>query len=214
MSIDSKFNQWAKSPEGRAKISGKMEEYYKKGISRTKSGDDIVSEKRIAIAASKFRRCLESAARDAGLPDSVMAHILSMDYNPKPIYVGDGFEILFLFGGDLHRDSLEDGSDYYNGAFGGHTGSVRTGETGIENIIALFNNGAKAQDYTYGWWNGHKATGDASFRSASPEGDFAWVRSKKDRAPLHFIQQAIDDFNGNYGSELNMTAVAAEVYKK
>lgn len=198
MSIDSKFNQWAKSPEGRAKISGKMEEYYKKGISRTKSGDDIVSEKRIAIAASKFRRCLESAARDAGLPDSVMAHILSMDYNPKPIYVGDGFEILFLFGGDLHRDSLDNDEGY----------------EGIDNIVALFNNGYSAKDYVYGWWDGHSPTGSALLRSATPGEDFAWVRSKKDRAPLHFIQKAIDDFNGNYGSELNMTAVAAEVYKK
>ena len=42
----------------------------------------------------------------------------------------------------------------------------------------------------------------------------AWVRSKKDREPLKFIQQAIRDFNGNYGSEFDVTAViAADIYE-
>ena len=46
-------------------------------------------------------------------------------------------------------------------------------------------------------------------------GDYAWVRSKKERDALKFIQQAIQDFNGNYGSEFNVTAVvAADIYEQ
>ena len=32
------------------------------------------------------------------------------------------------------------------------------------------------------------------------------------RTGLHFIQQAVQDFNGNYGSDYNVTAIAGDEY--
>lgn len=34
------------------------------------------------------------------------------------------------------------------------------------------------------------------------------------REPLHFIQQTISDFNGNYGADYDVTAVAADIYMR
>lgn len=34
------------------------------------------------------------------------------------------------------------------------------------------------------------------------------------REPLHFIQQTISDFNGNYGVDYDVTAVAADIYMR
>lgn len=105
------------------------------------------------------------------------------------------------FEDNLRRESLDDGINGY------------TGE-GIDNIVALFNNGYHASDYVYGWWDGHQATASTLFRSGSDiKANYAWVRSQKDREGLHFIQQAVDDFNGNYGAEYHVTATAGDVYQ-
>lgn len=178
-------------------MKAKVEEYQRAGVSKTRAGSRIISERRIAIAVSRLRKCLEAAIRDAGLPESVAEHIRSM-YDIKPIRVGETWEVCLYFGGELHRDSLDNELPYH----------------GIDNIVALFNNGYEAGDYVYGWWDGHAPKGEALLRMATPGEDFAWVRSKKQRQALRFIQQAVSDFNGNYGAELNMTAVAAAVYEK
>lgn len=71
-----------------------------------------------------------------------------------------------------------------------------------------------AQNYVYGWWDNHSPSGAAIGHSLYND-NYAWVRSKKERDALKFIQQAISDFNGNYGSEYNITAViAADIYEQ
>ena len=100
------------------------------------------------------------------------------------------------FEDDLHRDSLDN----------------ELGYDGIKNIVALFNNGYHAKNYVYGWWDGHRATGDGVLRSGY-DNDFAWVRSKKEREPLRFIQQAVADFNASYGAEYGVTAIAGTAYE-
>lgn len=114
------------------------------------------------------------------------------------IQTEEGFEIPLYFEGDLHRDSLDNDLGY----------------EGINNIVALFNNGYHAQNYVYGWWDNHSPSGAAIGHSLYND-NYAWVRSKKERDALKFIQQAISDFNGNYGSEYNITAViAADIYEQ
>lgn len=130
------------------------------------------------------------------LPESVMKHIAGMS-SENYIQTKDGFEIPLYFAGDLHRDSLENDLGY----------------GGINNIVALFNNGYTASNHVYGWWNGHTSTGESVTRSNGGD-NFAWVRSKIERPALRFIQQAISDFNGNYGAEYDVTAVAAEIYEE
>ena len=197
MSLKDKLDTWIKSPQGQARMQAKMEQYVRDGVTKTAAGSDVVPETRIYRAAAKFIQVLRDTAQTYDLPESVMKHISEME-SGNIIVTSDGFEIPLYFDGDLHRDSLENDAGY----------------DGIDNIVALFNNGYHASNYVYGWWNGHSpTTGDVSMRSGTDND--AWVRSKKDREPLKFIQQAIRDFNGNYGSEFDVTAViAADIYEE
>ena len=146
---------------------------------------------------SKLEEYNRNGVKETAAGDSVMKHIDGMS-SSGIIQTGDGFEIPLYFEGDLHRDSLENDLGY----------------SGIDNIVALFNNGYHAQNYVYGWWDNHSPSGEAVGRSLYND-DYAWVRSKKERDALKFIQQAINDFNGNYGSEYNITAViAADIYEQ
>ena len=197
MSLSSKLNAWIRSPQGQARLQGKMAEYTRYGIEKTAAGDSIIPEKRGWEAAAKFIQVLQMTAKSYDLPESVMKHIDEIDIG-SIIRIGDGFEVPLYFGGDLHRNSLENDATSYGG---------------IDNIVALFNNGYHASNYVYGWWDGHSPSGESIGRSLHNE-DFAWVRSKKEREALKFIQQAISDFNGNYGSDYNVTAVAADIYEQ
>lgn len=68
---------------------------------------------------------------------------------------------------------------------------------GVDNIINLFDKGYKAKRYAYGYW----AT--AGMR----------IRSKLTRPPIHFMSDAINDFNSHYGSQYNCRAVLGDKYK-
>ncbi len=198
-SIMSKVGAYSRSVSGKLRMKERIGEYASSGVEKTAGGSKIMTEDDMYQAAYKMMDVLKLTAKDADLPVSVMQHILTMDCT-KPTKMSDGhMEIWIYFGGDKHRESLEDGD-------GGHTGE------GIDNIVALFNNGAHASNYVYGWWNHHDPKGEALTRSLSKD-DFAWVRSKKDREALHFIQQAVQDFNGNYGADFNVTAVAGDDYQ-
>lgn len=195
-SLQQKLDAWEKSPEGQKRIQDTIDRYRKEGRKFTNAGSPLDGKARLIEAADKMISCLRSAATDAGLPVSVRAHFDSLDYT-NPVEVGDGkYMVSVYFSDDLHRDSLENDLGY----------------EGIDNIIALFNNGAHAENFVYGWWNNHSPSGEAVSRSM-PGDSYAWVRSKKDREGLHFIQQAVNDFNGNYGSMYNVTAKAGSDYK-
>jgi hypothetical protein len=175
-----------------------LEEYNRNGVKKTAAGDSVIPETRIYEAAAKFIQVLQMTAKSYDLPDSVMRHIEGMSSSGTIIQTEEGFEIPLYFEGDLHRDSLDNDLGY----------------EGINNIVALFNNGYHAQNYVYGWWDNHSPSGAAIGHSLYND-NYAWVRSKKERDALKFIQQAISDFNGNYGSEYNITAViAADIYEQ
>lgn len=179
-SIMDKVESWSKSPEGKRRMNGVIEKYAKEGREVTAAGDKLVNDKTMWEAAVKFIEVMKRTARNFDLPESVMAHIENM-YSGSIVKTPGGYEVPLYFGGDLHRDSLENGLGY----------------NGVDNIVALFNNGYHAKNYVYGWWNSHGRT----------------VRSKKDREALRFIQQAVKDFNDNYGSKYNVTAVAGAPYE-
>ena len=205
-SIMSKVGAYSRSVSGKLRMKECIQKYAAEGKSKTAGGSKVMTEDEMWKAAAKLIWVLQETARNFDLPQSVMQHFNSLECS-KPYRMPDGSTVMYVyFEDDLRRESLEDGYDYYGGKFGGYTGE------GIDNIVALLNNGAHAKDYTYGWWNGHSPTGDALSRSMGTDG-FAWVKSKKDREGLHFIQQAVNDFNGNYGSEYNVTAEAGEAYQ-
>lgn len=66
---------------------------------------------------------------------------------------------------------------------------------GVTNIVALLNNGYHASKYVYGNWHGEN------------------IRSLKDRKGLHFMQDAIKEFNAKYGAKYGCKAELAEIYK-
>lgn len=203
-SIMSKVGAYSRSVGGKLRMRECIQNYATSGKSKTAAGGKVMTEDKMLEAASKMITILRMTANEYGLPESVRRHFDSLECS-SPIRLRDGSTVVYIyfddrFDGGLRRESLEDGD-------GGHTGE------GINNIIALFNNGAHASKYVYGWWNGHKPHGEALARSGGQlDADYAWVRSKKDRDALHFIQQAVSDFNGNYGYEYDVTAVAGDEY--
>lgn len=66
---------------------------------------------------------------------------------------------------------------------------------GVDNIVALFNNGYKASDYVYGNWHGNR------------------VRSTISRPGLNFMQEAVSDFNGGYGAANDIVAKLSGEYE-
>lgn len=195
-SIMSKVSAYAQSSAGKEKMNKRIQQYVSYGVKQTAAGDKILTEDKMWEAVSKFLYVMRVTAAEYGLPESVMEHINGLESAGQIRKTPDGYEIALYFEGDLHRDSLENDLGY----------------EGVDNIVTLFNNGYHAKNYVYGWWNGHKATGDGVLRSGV-DTDFAWVRSKKEREPLHFIQQAVHDFNANYGADYGVTAVAGTAYE-
>ena len=195
-SVMSKVEAWSKTEEGKHRMKETVERYQKEGRTTTAAGSKIINEQMMTEAAAKFISILQSTARSTDLPESIMKHFASLKYS-SPVRMPDGSRSMTVyFEDDLHRDSLDN----------------ELGYDGIKNIVALFNNGYHAKNYVYGWWDGHRATGDGVLRSGY-DNDFAWVRSKKEREPLRFIQQAVADFNASYGAEYGVTAIAGTAYE-
>ena len=107
-----------------------------------------------------------------------------------------------------HFDSLDasasfkmpDGSATIFIYFGGelHRDSLAPQDySGIDNVVALINNGYGDHPNmakVWGEWHGMR------------------IHGLTQRTGLHFIQQAVQNFNGNYGSDYNVTAVAGDNY--
>ena len=196
-SIMRKVSAYSKTENGKAKMRDVIQQYRTKGVGKTAAGDKVITESDMWMAASKMIDVLRSTAQSCDLPPSVLRHFDSLECS-QVYEMPDGTSVIYIyFEDDLHRDSLENDLGY----------------EGIDNIIALFNNGYHAHNYVYGWWNGHRPTGEAVSRGSTGTEDFAWVRSKKEREGLQFIQQAVRDFNGNYGADYNETAVAGDDYE-
>lgn len=133
------------------------------------------------------------------LPDSIKSVGGTLTHGTPVGNTKRGYEVKINFDrAALHRDSLENDLDY----------------EGIDNIVALFNNGYEASNYVYGWWNGHNATGEAVSRSITMDEGYAWVRSKKNREALNFMQAAAEEFNAKYGSKYNVTVKLSSEYQK
>lgn len=194
-SIMKKIESYGRSVRGKLRMKECIEKYHADGVSKTAAGDKVVTETEMWEAASKLIGVLRNTARSYGLPASVMKHFDSLECS-KIYTMPDGSSVIYVyFGDDLHRDSLY--SDGYDG---------------IRNIVALLNNGYHAKNYVYGDWDGHSPSGESALDGRSINTS-AYIRSRKDREGLHFIEQSIQDFNGNYGSTYNVTAVAGDDYK-
>ena len=206
-SIMGRVNQFAKSKEGMLRQHEAVQYALKHNNGVLASGAKCISDVTMEQAVAKFIHVLCETAKTYGLPQSVMNHLETADVaGGLHIENGEGVARIY-FGGDMFRPSLYED---YRGP---------NDEEGATNIVAIFNNGYHATKYVYGNWTGQEVKSSSSGGNADlgrTPLDYRgatigfyndpFIRSRKDREGLHFIQQAIDDFNGNYGSEFNVVA--------
>lgn len=195
-SIMSKVRNFTNSKEGKEKIDRILKEYRKNGISKTEAGSEVLTYTRMSELAQELISTLKMTAASHNLPRSVMNHFNSLDYMMQDL--GDNkFECYIYFNDDLSRESLDSGE--YQG-------------DGINNIVALFNNGYVASDHVYGWWDGHKPTGESIMHSMTGDESYAFVRSKIGRPSLRFMQRSIQDFYSKYSKQYTMNIILNDDY--
>lgn len=132
------------------------------GVAQTSSGR-MVTISGMQMAAAKFIEVLQNEIASSGI---AIADAISLTRS-DPYKVGTNkYQIQVSFTGDLHRDSL-----------------VPEKYGGVDNIIALFNNGYSAGNTVYGIWHGEQ------------------IASLPTRPGIHFIASAVRNYMANYASE-------------
>lgn len=194
-SIMSKVRRYATSKDGKKRMSEVLEKYRKEGRDKTEGGSEVLTQAKMTELAVELISILKTTAASYDLASSIMQHFDTLDYIFQDL--GDGrFECYIYFNDDLSRDSLE--TDYNQ-------------REGINNIIALFNNGYVASAPKYGWWDGHTPTGESGYRSGL-NSTSAYVKGTQARPSLRFMQTAIEDFYSRYAKRYAMTVVLDDEY--
>ena len=183
-SILDKVYAWERSDKGQKKIQGAVNKYVRNNVSRTKAGSRVVTQRDMLDAARKLVQTIKDTAHGCDLPTSVLAHFDSLSIGKLQRQADDSYTIEINFTDDLTRESLQ--PEKYGG---------------VRNIIAIFNNGypadrsrSEAISHVAGYWHG-KETVALEFRPG-----------------LYFLQDAVNDFNMNYGMPLGMYAELGAVY--
>lgn len=183
-SILDKVYAWERSDKGQKKIQGTVNKYVRNNVSRTKAGSRVVTQRDMLDAARKLVQTIKDTAHGCDLPTSVLAHFDSLSIGKLQRQADDSYTIEINFTDDLTRESLQ--PEKYGG---------------VRNIIAIFNNGypadrsrSEAISHVAGYWHG-KETVALEFRPG-----------------LYFLQDAVNDFNMNYGMPLGMYAELGAVY--
>lgn len=183
-SILDKVYAWERSDKGQKKIQGTVNKYVRNNVSRTKAGSRVVTQRDMLEAARKLVQNIKDTAHGCDLPPSVLAHFDSLNIGKLQRQADDSYIIEINFTDDLTRESLQ--PEKYGG---------------VRNIIAIFNNGypadrsrSEAISHVAGYWHG-KETVALEYRPG-----------------LYFLQDAVNDFNLNYGMPLGMYAELGAVY--
>lgn len=180
--VMSKLNEFANSPEGKKLMSDRIRSYkngsdpHVSATGRTYGGGKIMTDKQMIAAAKKLIAIVRSTAASSGLPSSVMEHIESLDYT-MPFELPDGSKGIQIYISDNpKRESL------YPQKY-----------AGVDNIVAIFNNGYTAGNFVYGKWHGNN------------------IRSLDKRQGSFFMQKAIDQFLSTY-SEFDISVDLSPEY--
>ena len=219
-SVMKKVRAYARSSEGKQRIKDKVEESRATG-KKLASGDKVTSEQDMVQLANRL-----AASIRASLPEQI-ASVGEFLYVSPPYKLGDGtYKVSLSFDrAAVHRDSLTSVNYPYADNFPKKAdGSLYRGRTqerrqdsmdtwgaftggGIDNIVALFNNGQQNPGRSvFGYWR------HGSGNSNGPWGDWIFVRSKNDRAPMRFMNDVVSAFNAQYGTQYGVTAVLGSEY--
>ena len=183
-SVLDKVYEWEKSKQGSEKIQKVVNKYKRSNVKKTDAGSRVITNRDMKAASDKLVKTIKSTARGCSLPQSVLEHFDSLRAGRPQLQPDGSFLIEINFTDDLSRESLE---------------PHRYG--GVQNIIAIFNNGypldesrAEAISHVSGWWHGK------------------YTNALGSRQGLYFIQDAVNDFNLNYGIPLGMVAEVGAIY--
>ena len=151
-SIEAKTRDYMNSPEGQRRAQEKLEEYIAKGKDRTKAGSYVMHKDRMRRIADEFVKVVQSMTTASALsstgfsnPASVVDLFHSMQISNPEKLDDNTYKVTVTFTGNLYRPSLD---------------SAKYG--GIDNIVALFNNGyaAPGAEYVIGTWHGETISGN------------------------------------------------------
>lgn len=193
MSLEAALQKWAKTAQGQAKLQASAKEALRTGNAYTAGagGGDGSNQHTPAFYAETLKNMIQTQISMLGYTFGQSLAMVDIGYNDA----SGAYEVHLNFDrAEIHRESLNP-EEY---------------ASGIENIVALFNNGMHARDYVYGWWEGHRPTGEAIARSITGDEPYAWVRSERDRYATLFMQEAVDAFNSLYGK--NAIATLSQEY--
>ena len=187
--LQSKLEAWGKSSDGKRRIDTFTSNVSKHGIKLSNGTEIIGTQKMDALAQQliiTIQKWLPHSISDIGMHSSPVRKNLDGSHSVD----------IYFDQEDLNRESLYE-EEYPDG---------------IENIVALLNNGMEAKDTVYGWWDGHKPTGDALSRSLKGDEDYAFVPSRKFRHPLWFMQDAVFEFESITGQKYNLRVNLSDDY--
>lgn len=183
-SIMSKVRVYSKSDEGKAAAKEYLRRCIHDGRSETNGGSTVITYDIMNRAASTMIEKMKNIAHAKGLPTSVLDHFNSLTATePQVLDDGDKYRIDISFGDDLSRLSFKIAHGKKKGEY--------TGD-GIKNIVSLFDTGMDAGRMAYGLWDGWEVLGP--------------VAGLTHRDELHFMSDAVSDFNREYGELYNVYA--------
>lgn len=197
-SILKKVEFWATTTKGKKAFDRAIADAAKNG-GKLPSGETVVKPQNFENASRTMERLirkhLPKQIKETG---SGLYHITvrgKEDYS-----VGNPAAYVIFSEESVRRESL----------LTDRTESGRTG-AGIDHIVQLFNNGVRASNKVYGWWEGAKPKGENNKRG---ESEYAWVASTNERPALHFMQDAVNEFNATYAEKYGVKAVLSEQYRE
>ena len=168
-SILSKAKKYTNTPQFQDKVRKKVDSIILSNGSTGMSGGSKISIGGLRMAAEKFIEVLKNEISNSNI---AISDVISLEYDtPKKVGI-NRYQIEIWFSNDLHRESLA--PDKYDG---------------IDNVVALFNNGYTAHNAVHGTWHGQE------------------IYSLTNRAGIHFIDSAIRSYMANYASEYGVVSI-------
>lgn len=188
-SIMKKLNAYVKSSASQTVTKEYIADCIARGI-RLKGGMSgsgkpgaLVTVVEMEEAAKILITSVQNQARSFGLDGSITTLMDSLTYSAPAKQADGSYEVTIYFAGDKHRESL-----YPKGY-----------PEGIDNIIALLNNGFQIgadKKQAFGMWHDQM------------------TRGLRSREGLHFIQEAVFEFNAVFGDKYNATVWVDPVYEE
>lgn len=188
--FQAKLEAWSKTPAGKKRIKDGINDIRASG-GKLANGEEILTERQMEALAAEIMIMVESR-----LPYSI-SNVGMHSHPPQKTSDGDCYIDIYFNEESLPRPSLL---------------NSRYPHDGVENIVALFNNGMDAKKFAYGLWEGHKPSSYHMRHNGKSTDDDAWLRSLPHRDPLLFMQAAVDEFNAKYAKKYGVTVVLSDDY--